>query len=108
MTPEDKAEIFEHIKTSMIPASEARIKKFIKNESRKFEVTTTRKTKAILQIEPVIDNKIIELKSLLKEVDKKLNKLASIEERLSTLEFERSNFEINKGAIAEAIVKELS
>ncbi len=105
MTPEDKAEIYEHIKTSIIPTSESKMKKFIKAESRLFEIKTSKKTKEILNMEPIIDAKILEVKELLKEVNTKLMVLSDIETRLVNLE--QSKSDIDEEAILDILSRHM-
>lgn len=105
MTPEEKISVFDHVKKALIPASESKMKKFIKAEVSKNEINTSRRLQQIIKLEPVLDDKIESLKELLKLIETKIKELDSIEERLTILEDTKDD--INKEAILDLITNEL-
>lgn len=105
MSPEDKAKIFDHIQTSIIPMSENKMKKLIKSSIRTAEINASKKIKEIKRLEPILEEKIQTLNKILQEVTQKIGDLEDFNSRL--VELENNQNQIEEERLLDALVKRL-
>ena len=96
MTTKEQDFIFNHVKSTLLPIQEGKMRQALKNEIRKMEIQNSKRVLEIIKLEPVLDLKIKELHNLLDDVTQKLSNLAEINSRLSNVEDKQEELDIDK------------